>query len=666
MTHRRTRLLSRLFLAVAIAGLNLTDVCLAVEPVRMRLIVPGEKPPDIFIDVYATPPEKFAAQELRTYLEKLTGRTISIRTDYWIKTPPAGKYIVVGKCRFSADIDCSSLTTEQYVIDIASDRVAIVGGRDRQRGVLYGVYDFLEQLGVRWYRPEPWGESVPERDSIELPIGRQLAPEPDYAYRSGLGGGFTRHAECTLDQSEWGSLWALRNRLNGPDPGSDPRYGGQVSLRFDHIYYQLIPVEEYFDAHPEYFCLYKGERRRRQPDSGAIRPDNPTGLQLCLSNRDLQDLFAQKIIAQARGRRDLNTVTFSVTPNDACPFCECDECKGMDDPQDPTSMSNRVCKFTNIVARKLAQEVPGARVSVNAYSTWTSPPTIIERMEPNVLIHLALINGWADYTKNFDDPEPNWNRTTMASFGRWKELGVSGIYTYDYYSGYGWKGPLPVVLTIADRMRQYRRFNVRGVYNETSPSWGPQGLELYMFAKLIWRPDLDLERELDLYYRNFYGPAEKPMKAYHQSLMQALKQCSNPVFSGGRGMHLVLKPKLVQELSACIDQAQQLVKGHTLFERRLKGVAAGHEFAVRTCEILRNKKREGTITPIQGNRGTFINSPKAAASFRDLVSFVRGSAGEDAIFDVESQPSSLSYVEDDILRNAAFEYMREEDLLADF
>ena len=655
-----------LSLIIALACSDLSGLCSAVEPARMTLIAPDETPPDIFIDAYATPPEKFAAQELRTYLEKLTGRTISIRTDYWIKTAPEGKHFVVGNCRFSKDIDNSTLTTEQYVIDVTTNRVAIVGGRDRQRGVLYGVYEFLEKLGIRWYRPEPWGEHVPTFDSIELPMGRYVAREPDYAYRSGLGGGFTRHAECTLDQSEWGNLWALRNRLNGSDPGSDPRYGGQVSLRFHHIYYQLIPVEEYFDQHPEYFCLYKGERRRKQSDSGTTRPDNPTGLQLCLSNRGLQELFAQKIIAQARGRSDLKNVSFSVTPNDACPFCECEECKAMDDAQDAQSMSNRVCTFTNIIARRLAQEVPGARVSLNAYSTWTSPPTIVERMEPNVLIHMALINGWADYTKNFDDPEPNWNRQAMDSFRRWKELGVSGIYTYEYYSGYGWKGPLPVVGTIADRVRKYRQFNVRGIYNETSPSWGSQGLEMYMFAKLIWKPDLDRQRELDLYFQNYYGPAEKPMKNYHTALKHALEQSPNPVFSGGRGMHLVLKPKLLKELGESIEQAKQLVKGHALYERRLKGVVAGHEFAAQVCQILQIKKRDGKVTPITGHRGTFLDSPQAADAFQDLVSLVRRSAGGDAIFDVPTQPPILIYADNDILRNAAFEYMREEDLLADF
>ncbi len=651
-------LISMLVLPAVIAPRN----CRAEEQAALTLIDPHGVVPDIFIDSRATSPEKFAAQELRQYLQKITGREIVLRTDLWIKERPVGKFIAVGKNRFTDDIDTSSLATEQYLVDVSNDRLAIVGGRDRQRGVLYGVYDLLEQLGVRWYRPEPWGEHVPKRDTIAFPLGRKVSKVPDYAYRSTLAGGFTRNAEATVDQNEWAALWALRHRLNGPDPGSDPRTGGNVSLHFDHIYYQYVPVEEYFDKHPEYFCLYKGERRRQMPGA-ATRPDNPTGLQLCLSNPGLQELFAQKIIALARSQSDLASVSFSATPNDACPFCECDACKAMDDPKDPESMTNRVCAFTNIVARKLAQAVPGARISLNAYSTWTSPPTIIDRMEPNVLIHIALINGWSDYTKSFLSREANWNQPARESFRRWKELGVSEIYTYEYWSGYGWPGPLPLAHTMADRLRAYRQFNVRGVYNEAHPSWGPQGLDLYLCAQLLWNPDLDVARELELYYTNYYGPAAKPMRAYHEALMRALAESPTPVYSGGRGMYLVMKPALLDETAASLQQARELVRGNALYERRLAGVVAGHEFASRVRNILRIKKQEGASTPIVGNRGTYLDAPKAKRAYTDLLTFFKNSTGKDAIFDVGAVPY---YVEGDILRNDALGFLREEDALSEF
>ena len=52
-------------------------------------------------------------------------------------------------------------------------------------------------------------------------------------------------------------------------------------------------------------------------------------------------------------------------------------------------MSDRVCAFTNVVARKVAEAVPGARLSLCVYSSWTAPPSRVERLEPNIVIHTA-------------------------------------------------------------------------------------------------------------------------------------------------------------------------------------------------------------------------------------------------------------------------------------
>ncbi|MFO1095211.1 MAG: DUF4838 domain-containing protein [Planctomycetaceae bacterium] len=637
----------------------------AADSAALVLVAPGTTPPDIFIDLRATPAEKLAAHELRDFLEKISGQRLSIRTDYWIKAPPPGPFIAVGRSRFTEDIGTQDLGAEQYVIDVTPQRLAIVGDRERQRGVLYGVYDVLEQLGVRWFRPEPWGEHVPQQQTIALPLGRRVANEPAYAYRSVVAGGFTRNAEATLDQSEAVSLWALRQRLNGPDPGSDPRHGGQRVLRFDHIYYQLIPVETYFDQHPEYFCLYKGERRRVSPD-GPVRPDNPTGLQLCLSNPGLQELFAQRIIEQARGRNDLAETSYSVTPNDACPFCECDACREMDDPRQPAAMSNRVCTFTNIVARKVAAAVPGARLSLNAYSAWTDPPTLVERMEPNVVIHIALINGWSDYTKRLDDPEPNWNRTAAATFAKWQALGVREIYTYEYWSGYGWPGPLPIARTIADRLQHYRALNIRGVYNETHPSWGPQGLEHYLCARLLWNPDLDVDQELESYYSGYYGPAATPMRAYHEAWMQAFGRHAYPVYSGGRGMHLLMTPALIAATGAHLDEAGRLISGHTLYEQRLRGVVAGHELAAGISNVLRIKKETGQSMPVPGNRGSYLRSPAAEAAFARLLDDTYRRNTGAAIFDMRAEPPYFWYLDGDVLRNDALGHEHESELLKDF
>src|SRR5262245_13630074 len=103
--HRRGLLLPLLPALLAAATFARGPCAAADPPQTMTLIAPGEDVPDIFVDLRASPPEKFAARELRGYLERMTGREITIRSDYWVKDAPAGRHIVVGQCRFSADLD---------------------------------------------------------------------------------------------------------------------------------------------------------------------------------------------------------------------------------------------------------------------------------------------------------------------------------------------------------------------------------------------------------------------------------------------------------------------------------------------------------------------------------------------------------------------------------
>ena len=95
-------------------------------------------------------------------------------------------------------------------------------------------------------------------------------------------------------------------------------------------------------------------------------------------------------------------------------------------------------------------------------------------------------------------------------------------------------------------------------------------------------------------------------------------------------------------------------------------MVAGHEFSARIDEIMTLRKREGVKSQIAGNTGSYLKCPKAERAFEELLAYMRGQIGEDAIFDLPTQPPFLNYVDDDILRNGAFGYRHEEDLVNDF
>ena len=670
----------------------------------LGLVNPDQPAPIIVIGSQATASEAYAAAELSSYLGKIAGRKVEIVDDRYELAPRFnhGLVIAVGRSTRTASEEAAGLGPEQYVIDVRPDTLVIVGGRRpaapgqpaRDAGTLYGVYEFLEGLGVRWYRPEPWGEHVPVMKTIRLDIGRKVSPEPPYAVRATMSGGMSYSREETWEDAMQARTWAARNRTNAGFtdgkrwPGEAAKFGHLEEHALGrHSWPELVPASGHFETHPEYFALVKGRR---------------VSYDLCPGNPELQRLVADKIIARAK--QEPHRSSLSVEPSDCRGgTCECALCKALDGPRNTRpngQCSNRVSAFGNIVARMVAKEAPWLKIQWLAYSTHTSAPTNLTRLEPNTIIMLAPINGWDDWRTELLDRSNRHNTMFVGAAKDWAALKPSCLMAFLYFNGYGWPGPLPIARTVADRMRNYRALGINGLYLPSAVSWGPAGLDFYMTLKLAWNPDLDIERELGLYYRNYYGPAAGPMKAYHERLMDALAASPYSVQSGGRGMHLVFTPALVKELGVHMSQARQQVGGNGLYERRLHGAWAGYEFSRRICEILVLKKRTGVVSvkvpeaerlalprdlarAVFTGAGSYYQSAEAEDAYRELVTWMRQVGAGDAVFDMAIRPKHdaakvifakrghnfgapfLSYLPQDVLisRN---QHLRQEDLLKDF
>lgn len=573
----------------------------------------GETPPTICIPAQATAAEQFAASELQTYLKKITGELAPIATGETI--PQTGKTIILGRHPRNSDLKWSELSPDEFIIEALPDTIRIAGGVGKEitnvngqkfvqeRGTLYGVYEFLENLGVRWYRPEPWGEYVPNSEQITLPSNRKKY-QPGYKYRYGMNG-YRWWKDETMEQRALARLWATRNRQNC-NMWTGPEYGGYYHINFAHNYMYLVPTEQYFATHPEYFALVNSKRS-----------DKPEA-QLCLSNPDVQQLFVKAIIGQAKSNPQAEVI--SVEPNDMSLWCECNGCKAMDDPKlsagfGGISMANRVCAFNSIVARKVAEQAPQVKVGWLAYNQHTEVPTLVTKLEPNtVVMATAFAGAYSDYSRKLTDPASMQNARfikILEGYGR-----LTQIFVHDYFSGYAWFGPLPIIHTMVDRLRAYRHYNVVGLYSEMHPHWGPQGLELYFYCKLLWNPDLDVNKELDLYYKNYYGLAAKPMKEYHELLEKAATNGSY-FGSGGSGILNLFSNDLLEKLKTPIETARQLVKGKVPYEQRIEGVWAGYEFARRFRQAANLKDKNQIVEAVEtlDNLDKFVLSYKAGDVF---------------------------------------------------
>ena len=110
---------------------------------------------DYFIVTSENPDEciKTAANELQTYIEKVSGAELEIITEGNISEN--GKAILIGETQLEKeiiDIDRSSIKADGFRL-YSDGKYFVIAGAD-SRGTLYGVYTFLEDyLGVRWFTP---------------------------------------------------------------------------------------------------------------------------------------------------------------------------------------------------------------------------------------------------------------------------------------------------------------------------------------------------------------------------------------------------------------------------------------------------------------------------------------------------------------------------------
>ena len=215
----------------------------------------------------ASESEKWAAKELQTALKEMSGVELPV-------TSSAGKSpkIVIGydaKLLQLTGIKEPENNDESFVYLNSGPDIYIFGGR--LRGTMYGVFSFLEnELGCRWYTPKV--TVIPKRDELKF----------DYFGHTEKPGIRVRN---DFYFEAFDPIWAARNKMNGTLDFADvPRQqpGGVEGYWAVHTFYPLMPPEEFFEKHPEYYSLIDGKRIHERA-------------QLCLSNPDVLRIITERI-----------------------------------------------------------------------------------------------------------------------------------------------------------------------------------------------------------------------------------------------------------------------------------------------------------------------------------------------------------------------------------
>lgn len=457
------------------------------------MVVAGERPLPLIVSGYpvamvqargeAPPAEEYAAEELRRHLYAMAGAGPYQRMDARSRNELRGPTIYVNDWERAAAAGISpTLGAEAFHLESRDGSLYLLGGGPR--GVLYGVYDLLETLGCRWYTPEL--TRIPRRRNLALPATRKTEA-PAFEYRD----------MWIWDGSD--PAWWTRNRLNGFFTSVPEYMGGHITYNlFVHSFYTLLPPEEFFAGHPEYYSLIDGVRRHEMGE-------------LCLTNPDVLRLVTERVLA--RMRANPRATIFSVSQNDWEGACECPACRKV--VAEEGSQSGPLIRFVNAIAAVTSREFPDKLIDTLAYwYTLDAPKHAVPHR--NVRVRLCSIRCCQGHAYGTcDHPESGRFLRALEEWGRVTDR----MYIWHYCTDFAhYPLAMPNFDELPANINLYRDTGVCGVFMQGMGEDGGGGesmpLRGWLISKLLWNPRQDAWALIDEFLQAYYGAAAPMARRY--------------------------------------------------------------------------------------------------------------------------------------------------------
>ena len=510
----------------------------------------------IIVPSDASPSQRYAAEELRDYTERLTGVKLPIATD---ATPLPAKAVLIGQTRYTQTVleatgvslpraahrgsgalaASSDLGTDGFRLVARAPHLLVIGAPDR--GALYGVYELLERFGgCRWYAS--WCEKVPRLDRFAVFDALDDVQVPAFAMREPLWWDVLEHDAFAARLRVNSRAWHTNEEKYGGRPF---RFGG--GLGACHTFNTLLPPDTYFDEHPEYFSLVKGKRLKNYS-------------QLCLSNRDVLRIVTSNVLARIRS--DPDATFYGVSQNDWLNWCECPVCKAIDDEEG--SHAGTMVRFVNAIAEAVEKEFPDALIETLAYKYTRKPPKKT-RLRHNVIPCLCTVE--CDFAQPIDVSPYRQNISFRDDIRGWAKQ-TDKLYVWDYTTDFNnYVLPFPNVYALQGNMKLFRANGVKyllaqGGYQGRHADFAE--LKAWLLAKWMWNPDLPMEVLLDDFFAGYYGKAAPFVRRYfeavHRLQLMYSTSAQRPLLHVADVMLPSLPDSVLDMASDCWRQAIDAVK----------------------------------------------------------------------------------------------------------
>lgn len=528
-----------------------------VDLTKVQIVTP-EKAPE---------PVVFAAEELKTHLDAITGGDHVI-----VHSVPEGPAIILGdgpEAR-KAGIDAGQIKRDGYVIKTVGNKILIVGQDDSgpktdikaklaemrkleksssvrflgspdrwlfHRGTLYGVYRFLEELGVRWFFPGPKGTVIPKNPNASV-AELDIVEEPRFETRQ--VGGFIRKLDApsrryTMNLEEFeelgftpeaNALWQLRQRWSS------------FFLPMNHRPPRMCYVERFAESKPEMFALLKNGKRDIDLTNKSYRSH------LCYGNPETLEETLEDVDAFAEGKPAVDIGipkdragrypdnngyspnvclgnSVSLLPMDSYRRCHCELCEKYFDSKTgadkkssnyPGANSKYVWSFIDRCARELKKRQPDMNVVCLAYSSYSEPYEGMKKLPDNVIVgHCPayLVRPYLPLNpEKFDVLKKQlaeWEGKTTRPMAFWAHY----LFRNARPQHYGVPAHAPEAT--AEYIREVAKHCDWAFIQLDRDSVMFDAFNRYLLTRLLYNPNLDPDALLVDFTNTYFGPKAGPV-----------------------------------------------------------------------------------------------------------------------------------------------------------
>ena len=466
---------------------------------------------------------KPAAKILKSYLDKSLLNPFFIKIENNNEETTSTIHLRISNSENQKDIN-------SFIIKSDSKDIFLVA--PNEKSLRYAVYTLLESWGFRKFTSID--TYIPKLKKVEFPKNTTQHYKPSFEYRVIL-----YPDAYDEDFRDWHKLdWHLND----------------FSV-WGHSFDKLLPPKEYFKTNPEFYALYEGNRRAES---------------LCMTNDTVVALVTKKmgkIIAE-----NPNTTFYSVSQNDDAVYCECAQCKLLNEKHGGPQGS--LYYFLN----KIAVLFPKTKITTLAYLHTYKPPTAL-KIEPNIYTLFCPIE--LNRGKSIiNDPESKPFIKILQNWGKT----ASNLYLWDYtvqFSNYF--SPFPNFHTFSDNYKLFKQNNVKGLFVQGYADVPGDFSELrqYLLAKILWDTEINIETTTDDFLRGFYGKAASNIKKYLILLTDNQKNSNTDldIYSGPvQSRNTFLSPEAMNQYDQLLEEALEAVDGDLTLESRIHKLRLALEF----------------------------------------------------------------------------------------